>query len=65
MINNPVEDHVILHGEVATIVDYTLSNSSMKRIVLPCATLRPENYFGVTNLWITPDIEHVKDRSMW
>jgi leucyl-tRNA synthetase len=27
--------------------------------VLPAATLRPETIFGVTNLWINPDIEYL------
>ncbi|AKB85899.1 leucine--tRNA ligase [Methanococcoides methylutens] len=58
--NNPVEDHDILHGEEATIVDYTLIKFKYNDIVLPCATLRPETTFGVTNLWINPDLEHVK-----
>ncbi|MBC7086398.1 MAG: leucine--tRNA ligase [Methanomethylovorans sp.] len=58
--NNPVEDHDILHGEEATIVDYTLIKFEYNGIILPCATLRPETIFGVTNLWINPDIEHVK-----
>ncbi len=58
--NNPVEDHDILHGEEATIVDYTFVKFQHDGIVLPCATLRPETIFGVTNLWINPDIEHVK-----
>ncbi|UGV40080.1 leucine--tRNA ligase [Methanococcoides orientis] len=58
--NNPVEDHDILHGEEATIVDYTLIKFKFDNIVLPCATLRPETTFGVTNLWINPDLEHVK-----
>lgn len=58
--NNPVEDHDILHGEEATIVDYTFIKFQYDNTVLPCATLRPETIFGVTNLWINPDIEHVK-----
>ncbi|NYT20048.1 MAG: leucine--tRNA ligase, partial [Methanosarcinales archaeon] len=58
--NNPVEDHDILHGEEATIIDYTLIKFKYDDIVLPCATLRPETTFGVTNLWINPDLEHVK-----
>jgi leucyl-tRNA synthetase len=58
--NNPVEDHDILKGEEATIVDYTLIKFSFNGIILPCATLRPETTFGVTNLWINPDIEYVK-----
>jgi leucyl-tRNA synthetase len=58
--NNPVEDHDILHGEEATIVDYTLVKFTYEGMVLPCATLRPETIFGVTNLWINPDAEHAK-----
>ena len=59
---NPVEDHDILHGEEATIVDFTLIKFEYDGMILPCATLRPETVFGVTNLWINPDIEHVKLR---
>nr|WP_321497462.1 leucine--tRNA ligase [uncultured Methanolobus sp.] len=58
--NNPVEDHDILHGEEATIVDFTLVKFTYDGMVLPCATLRPETIFGVTNLWINPEIEHAK-----
>ncbi len=58
--NNPVEDHDILHGEQATIVDYTLVKFEYNGMILPCATLRPETIFGVTNLWVNPDIKHVK-----
>ncbi|WP_407355602.1 leucine--tRNA ligase [Methanolobus sp. WCC5] len=58
--NNPVEDHDILHGEEATIVDYTLIKFTHDGMVLPCATLRPETIFGVTNLWVNPEIEHAK-----
>ncbi len=58
--NNPVEDHDILHGEEATIVDYTFIKFEYDGMILPCATLRPETIFGVTNLWVNPDIEHVK-----
>ena len=60
--NNPVEDHDILHGEEATIVDYTLVKFRYKDLVLPCATLRPETTFGVTNLWINPNVDYVKAR---
>jgi leucyl-tRNA synthetase len=58
--NNPVEGHDILHGEEATIVDYTFIKFEYDGMILPCATLRPETIFGVTNLWVNPDIEHVK-----
>ena len=60
--NNPVEDHDILHGEEATIVEYTLIKFRYKDLVLPCATLRPETTFGVTNLWVNPDVGYVKAR---
>lgn len=60
--DNPVEDHDILKGEEATIVDYTLIKFSYDGVILPCATLRPETTFGVTNLWINPDVEYVKAR---
>jgi leucyl-tRNA synthetase len=60
--NNPVEDHDILHGEEATIVEYTLIKFTYKDIVLPCATLRPETTYGVTNLWVNPDVNYVKVR---
>jgi leucyl-tRNA synthetase len=58
--NNPVEDHDILYGEEATIVEYTLIKFRYKDLVLPCATLRPETTHGVTNLWINPDVTYVK-----
>ncbi|WP_342304242.1 leucine--tRNA ligase [Methanolobus sp. ZRKC5] len=58
--DNPVEDHDILHGEEATIVDFTMMKFRYDGMVLPCATLRPETIFGVTNLWVNPDIEHAK-----
>lgn len=29
-------------------------------VFLPCATLRPETVFGVTNIWLNPDVEYVE-----
>ena len=57
---NPVEDHDILKGEDATIIDYTLIKFKLDGDILPCATLRPETVFGVTNLWVNPGILHLK-----
>jgi len=57
---NPVEDHDILRGEDATIIDYTLIKFKLDGDILPCATLRPETVFGVTNLWVNPGILHVR-----
>ncbi len=57
---NPVEDHDILKGEDATIIDYTLIKFEFDGDILPCATLRPETVFGVTNLWLNPKNDHVR-----
>lgn len=57
--DNPVEDHDILRGEDANIVNYVLVKFSTGKCVIPCATLRPETIFGVTNLWINPDYEYI------
>ena len=57
---NPVEDHDILRGEDATIIDYTLIKFKLDYDILPCATLRPETVFGVTNLWVNPENHHVR-----
>ena len=56
---NPVEDHDILKGEDATIMDFALIKFRMGDKVLPCATLRPETVFGVVNLWLNPDVNYV------
>ena len=57
---NPVEDHDILRGEDATIIEYTLIKFKLNDDILPCATLRPETVFGVTNLWVNPKNHHVR-----
>ena len=65
---NPVEDHDILKGEDATIMDFTLIKFKMHDptgdatgdMILPCATLRPETVYGVVNLWLNPDVTYVQ-----
>ncbi|WP_456368830.1 leucine--tRNA ligase [Geoglobus sp.] len=54
--DNPVEDHDLLAGEEATIVEFTVIKFRLKSedLILPCATLRPETVFGVTNIWLKP-----------
>jgi leucyl-tRNA synthetase len=52
---NPVEDHDILVGDEATIVDYTVIKFKLDGVIFPCATLRPETVFGVTNIWLNPE----------
>jgi len=57
--DNPVEDHDILRGEEANIVNYIMVKFSIDGCIIPCATLRPETVFGATNLWINPDYNYI------
>ncbi len=56
---NPVTDHDLLDGEGVGIVEFTLLKYRLGDYVLPAATLRPETVFGVTNLWLNPNVEYV------
>ena len=56
---NPVTDHDLLDGEGVDIVEFTLLKYRLGGYVLPAATLRPETVFGVTNLWLNPNVEYV------
>ncbi len=38
----------------------TLKFRLMDGTVLPAATLRPETVFGVTNMWLHPDVDYIK-----
>ncbi|MDK2796081.1 MAG: leucyl-tRNA synthetase [Archaeoglobaceae archaeon] len=53
---NPVEDHDLLMGEDASIVEFTIIKFRLEGsdLIFPCATLRPETIFGVTNIWLKP-----------
>jgi leucyl-tRNA synthetase len=56
---NPVGQHDTqgdVEPEIAevTLLKFKLSNG----VVLPVATYRPETIFGVTNIWINPDIDY-------
>jgi leucyl-tRNA synthetase len=57
---NPVGDHDLLEGDQAEIVRFIFVNFQADGYLIPCATLRPETIYGVTNLWINPDIRYVK-----
>jgi leucyl-tRNA synthetase len=51
----------ILKGGAAEILEFTTIKFKMQDgTILPAATLRPETIFGVTNMWINPDVIHVK-----
>ena len=57
---NPVGDHDLLEGEKAEIIRFTLVVFSWDGARIPCATLRPETVYGVTNLWVNPDVTYVR-----
>ncbi|MGE4374354.1 MAG: leucine--tRNA ligase, partial [Methanoculleus sp.] len=57
---NPVGDHDLLEGDKAEIVRFTLVVFLLGDIKIPCATLRPETIYGVTNLWVRPDLTYVR-----
>ncbi|MFW3146308.1 MAG: leucine--tRNA ligase [Thermoplasmatota archaeon] len=51
----------IAQGGTAEVQEFTaLKFRLMDGTVLPAATLRPETVFGVTNMWLHPDVEYVK-----
>ncbi|MEF8879005.1 MAG: leucine--tRNA ligase [Candidatus Thermoplasmatota archaeon] len=51
----------ISKGGTAQIQEFTTIKFKMDDgTILPAATLRPETIFGVTNMWVNPDIEYIK-----
>ena len=51
----------ISKGGSAEIQEFTTIKFKMPDgTILPAATLRPETIFGVTNMWINPDVDYVK-----
>lgn len=65
---NPVGDHDLLEGEKAEILKFVLIMFEMDGALLPAATLRPETTYGVTNLWVNPDVAYVRaivDGATW
>ncbi|MDR1820199.1 MAG: leucine--tRNA ligase [Methanobrevibacter sp.] len=58
--DNPVGDHDLLEGEGATINELTLIKFEIDdRFIVP-ATFRPETIYGVTNLWLNPDVKYIE-----
>lgn len=68
--NNPVSQHDTLGDVEPEFNEYILIKFKLSdnNIFLPVATLRPETIFGVTNLWINPDINYLEieiDKERW
>lgn len=58
---SPTGDHDRLEGVGESPIDYTVIKCKLTSgEILPCATLRPETVFGITNIWVHPDVEYVK-----
>ena len=65
---NPVGDHDLLEGDKAEVIKFTLLMFRFGDAHIPCATLRPETIYGVTNLWANPNVTYVKakvDGKLW
>jgi leucyl-tRNA synthetase len=58
--DNPVGDHDLLEGDKAEVIKFTLVMFGFGDAVIPTATLRPETIYGVTNLWVNPDVTYVR-----
>ena len=55
-------DHDRLEGEGESPIEYTILKFRLNNdnVYFPCATLRPETIYGVTNIWINPFIDYIK-----
>ena len=58
---SPTGDHDRLVGEGESPVEFTVIKFKLETgDVMPCATMRPETVFGVTNLWMNPESKYVR-----
>ncbi len=66
---SPTGDHDRLKGEGESPTEFVILKFKLESgEILPCATLRPETIYGVTNLWINPKAEYVKikmNKEIW
>ena len=57
---NPMGQHDTQGDVEPEIGELTLIKFRLGDAYLPTGTLRPETIFGVTNIWVRPDVEYVK-----
>ena len=66
---NPVSQHDTLGDVEPSFTEYLLADLRLDdNTMIPAATLRPETIYGVTNLWVNPDINYkivMVDDSKW
>ena len=53
---NPVSQHDTIGDIEPNFIEYTIIKFYYNEYILPAATLRPETIFGVTNIWINPEL---------
>jgi leucyl-tRNA synthetase len=56
---SPVSQHDTVGDIEPELIGYDLIKFKFEDYLIPTATLRPETLFGVTNLWVNPDILYV------
>ncbi len=69
---SPTGDHDRYRGEGESPVEYVILKFELEfegeKLILPCATLRPETIYGATNIWLNPDGKYHKvkvDSEFW
>ncbi len=66
--NMAVGDHARSEGEGEAPEELTIIKFKADDVIFPCTTTRPETVFGVTNLWINPNLtyaEAIVDGETW
>jgi len=65
---NPVSQHDTLGDVEPDFTEYIVIKFDLNGLKIPVATLRPETLFGVTNIWINPQVTYQKikvDDEIW
>jgi len=65
---NPVSQHDTLGDVEPDFTEYIIIKFDLNGVKIPVATLRPETLFGVTNIWINPQVTYQKikvDDEIW
>ena len=57
---NPVSQHDTLGDVEPDFTEYIVIKFDLNGVKIPVATLRPETLFGVTNIWINPQVMYQK-----
>ena len=57
---NPVSQHDTLGDVEPDFTEYIIIKFDLNGVKIPVATLRPETLFGVTNIWINPQVIYQK-----